>query len=544
MIFHFIRDSVNQKPSKLFFIGIVLVFLNINAQSQPLSILWQQCYGGSADDYGVSVLASNNGFMLLGQTSSHDMQVSGNHGEEDFWLVNIDSNGNFLQSRCYGGNDFDAPTQMIACPGGGFVLFGSTPSVNGTTIGNHGGIDYWIIKVDNDGDFLWQKCLGGSWIDIGMRISVTSDSGFVCLGYSNSLDGDVSGNHGAYDYCVIKLDKNGSIKWEQSLGGSSQDDGLTVTATNDGGVIVGGWTGSTDGSVQCQHHSEIDAWVIKLDSAGSIEWQKCYGGSLNESIPAIIQLDDGTYIFAGTTESNDGDVSGNHGGWDYWMIKTDHWGNLLWQNCYGGSYNELPAFIKRLSDGHFIIGGLTYSNDGDVKNNHSFSEYADMWLIKISSDGNLLWSQCFGGTDNEVMHDAIELTGKRLLLIGGSYTSDNTGDVQCTHHGPGSDDMWLLMVYDSTMVGVSENSNLSDVLAVYPNPAGDFVKFSCKTKDYGTGIRIQVVDQMGQVFKVLNMPVMTNEMTWDTSTIPSGVYFYVYAVANVRKAGKIVIIRN
>ena len=309
---------MGQKSQKLFFCLIVIVFICLDVQSQPLSILWQQCYGGSADDYGVSVLPSNNGFMLLGQTSSYDMQVSGNHGEEDFWLVNIDSLGNFLSSKCYGGTDSDAPSQMISCPGGGFILFGSTPSVNGTVTGNHGGIDYWIIKVDNDGNFLWQKCLGGSWMDIGMRISVTSDSGFVCMGYSNSLDGDVTGNHGAFDYWAIKLDKNGNIKWEKSFGGSSQDDGLCVTATNDGGVIVGGWTGSTDGNVQCQHHSEIDAWVIKLDSAGNIEWQKCYGGSLNESITDIIQLNDGTYMFAGTTESNDGDVSGNHGGWDYW----------------------------------------------------------------------------------------------------------------------------------------------------------------------------------------------------------------------------------
>lgn len=544
MLFNSSVKSVSRKLRKLFFCVIVIILIGIDSQSQTLSILWQQCYGGSKDDFGVSVLPSNNGFMLLGQTSSHDMQVSGNHGEEDFWLVNIDSNGNFLQSKCYGGNDFDASSQMIACPGGGFALFGSTPSVTGTVIGNHGGIDYWIIKVDNDGNFLWQKCLGGSWIDIGMRISVTSDSGFVCLGYSNSHDGDVTGNHGAFDYWVIKLDKNGSIKWEQSLGGSSQDDGLTVTATNDGGVIVGGWTGSTDGSVQCQHHSEIDAWVIKLDSAGNIEWQKCYGGSLNESIPAIIQLDDGTYIFAGTTESNDGNVNGNHGGWDFWVIKTDHWGNLLWQKCYGGSYNELPAFIKRLSDGNFILGGLTYSNDGDVKNNHSFSEYADMWLIKISPDGNLMWSQCFGGTDNETMHDAIELSGKRLLLIGGSYTCDNTGDVQCTHHGPGSDDMWLLMVYDSTMVGVNEHTDLEDMLDVYPNPASDHITFSYKANDNITGIRIQIVDQMGQVCKVLNLPTLSDEVIWDTRIIPAGVYFYFYAVANVRKAGKIVIIRN
>jgi len=537
-----LAKAVGPKSEKLFFCLIVIVFTCVDVQSQPLSILWQQCYGGSADDFGVSVLPSNNGFMLLGQTSSNDVQVNGNHGEEDFWLVNIDSSGNFLNSKCYGGSDFDAPSQMISCPGGGFALFGSTPSVNGTVTGNHGGIDYWIIRVDDDGNFLWQKCLGGSWMDIGRRISVTYDSGFVCIGWSNSQDGDVTGNHGAFDFWAVKLDKNGNVKWEKSLGGSSQDDGLCVTATSDKGVIVGGWTGSADGDVQCLHHSEIDAWVLKLDSTGSIEWQKCYGGSLTDCITSIVQLDDGSYMYAGTTQSNDGDVSGNHGGYDYWVIKTDHWGNLIWQKCYGGGNDETPYFIKRLSDGNFIIGGDTYSNDGDVTNNHSFQDYKDMWLIKISPEGNLIWQQCFGGTDNETMHDVVELSGQRLFAIGGSYTMNNTGNVQCTHHGPGTDDMWLLMVYDSTMVGVNEHPDLSDGLKVYPNPAGDFVKFSCKTKDNITEIRIQIIDQLGQVFKVLNMPATANEMTWDTSKVQSGVYYFFYYVANIKRIGKIVVI--
>jgi len=544
MLFHSLAISVGQKSQKLFFCLIVIVFTCVDVQSQPLSILWQQCYGGSSDDYGLSVLPSKTGYILFGMSSSTDGQVSGNHGDADLWLANIDSSGNYIQSKCFGGTDWDLALKMKSCLDGGYILFGEPFSANGTVTNNHGGGDYWLIKVDKDGNLQWQKCFGGSCNDNGRDLAITADSGFVCAGYSCSLNGDVTGNQGAYDYWVIKVDKNGHLEWEKSFGGSSQDDGLCVTATNDGGMIVGGWTGSTDGNVQCQHHSEIDAWVIKLDSAGNIEWQKCYGGSLTDCITSILQLDDGTYIYAGTTQSNDGDVNGNHGGYDYWVIKTDHWGNLIWQKCFGGGNDETPEFIKKLSDGNFILGGLTYSNDGDVKNNHSFSGYADMWLIKISPDGNLIWSQCFGGTMNDNMHDAIELSGKRLLLIGGTYTSNNTGDVQCTHHGPGTDDMWLLMVYDSTMVSINENSNFSDVLAVYPNPAGDFVKFSYKTKDNITGIRIQIVDQMGQVIKELILPAMSNEVTWDTSTIPSGVYFYFYYVANVRKTGKIVIIRK
>ena len=532
------------KSRKWFYSLILSLITFLSGQSQPLSILWQQCYGGSDGDFGVSVLPTNSGFMLLGQSSSNDMQVSGNHGEEDFWLVNIDSSGNYLKSTCYGGTDEDYAFKMKACLDGGYILFGEPFSNNGSVTNNHGGGDYWLIKVDKDGNLQWQKCFGGSCNDDSRDIAITADSGFVCTGSSCSLNGDITGNHGAYDFWVVKVDKNGNLQWEQSFGGSSQDDGLCVTSTNDGGFILGGWTGSTDGNVQCLHHSEIDAWVIKLDSAGNIEWQKCYGGSLTDCITSIIQLDDGTYMYAGTTESNDGDVSGNHGGYDYWVIKTDQWGNLIWQKCFGGGNDETPYFIKRLSDGNFIIGGDTYSNDGDITNNHSFQDYKDMWLIKISPDGYLIWSQCFGGTNNETMHDAIELSGKRLQIIGGSYTMNNTGNVQCTHHGPGTNDMWLLMVYDSSMVGVSEPSDISDRLNVYPNPAGNQVTFSYKAKDHLEGIQLTIVNQMGQIAKMLNIPANSDEVLWDTKLIPQGVYFYIYSVANVRKTGKIVILRN
>ena len=544
MIFQIFDKPLGQKSQKLFFCLIVFFFTCLESQSQPLSILWQQCYGGSADDYGVSVLPANTGYVLFGMSSSTDGQVNGNHGNVDLWLANTDSSGNFLKSTCFGGTGFDPAVKMKSCPDGGYILLGQPFSKDGNITNNHGGSDYWLIKVDKDANLQWQKCFGGSCDDVGWNIAVTSDSGFVVAGFSCSNDGDVTGNHGVFDYWVIKVDKNGILQWEKSLGGSSQDDGLCVTATNDKGFIVGGWTGSTNGNVQCQHHSEIDAWVIKLDSAGNIEWQKCYGGSSTEAIAAIIQLNDGSYMLAGATQSNDGDVSGNHGGFDYWVMKTDPFGNILWQKCYGGSNDEKPTFIKRLSDDNCIIGGLTYSNDGDVNNNHSFTGYGDMWLIKISPEGTLLWQQCFGGTMNENLDDAIELSDKRLLLLGSSFTSNNTGDVQCTHHKPGTYDMWLLMVYDSTMIGVNEHPNIADILEVYPNPAKDQITFSYKSKDNIAEIKIQIVDQMGQIIKVLSMPAKSHEITWNTRTMISGVYFYFYNASNIKKTGKIVIIKS
>jgi hypothetical protein len=167
-----------------------------------------------------------------------------------------------------------------------------------------------------------------------------------------------------------------------------------------------------------------------------------------------------------------------------------------------------------------------------------------MWIIKISPDGVLIWQQCFGGHMDEIMQDAIELPGKRLLLIGSTFTSDNSGDVLCIHHGAGTYDNWLIMVYDSTLVGIKDKTSDLDGLKVYPNPAGDFVKFAFNAKYKMSGVRIQITNQMAEVIKELTLSTMTNEVIWDTSKTPAGIYCYFYYIGNIRKTGKIVIIKS
>jgi len=282
--------------------------------------------------------------------------------------------------------------------------------------------------------------------------------------------------------------------------------------------------------------------MVKLDSSHNIEWQKCYGGSADDAIKQIFPLEDGTYLFMGITWSSDGNITDQHGNGDFWVGKTDHYGNLLWNHCYGGGDQDDPFFIKQASDGDYILGGYTLSNDGEVSGNHSLSGYSDMWFIKISPDGTLIWEQCFGGEMDEILNDAVELPGHKFLLFGGS-SSDNYGDVNCYHHGVGTDDFWLLMVYDSTSVGIIDKSSDLDGLKAYPNPAGDFVKFAINPKENISGVRIRITDEMGEVIKQVTIPPMTNEISWDTSKIPAGMYCYFYYVGEIRKTGKIVIIK-
>ena len=179
---------------------------------------------------------------------------------------------------------------------------------------------------------VWQKCLGGSSTDYALSIRQTTDGGSIVAGSSFSNDGDVSGNHGYDDYWVVKLNSVGEIVWQKSLGGSYHDYAYSIRQTTDGGFIIAGWSESNDGDVSGHHGSTdyYDYWVVKLNSAGEIEWQKCLGGSDGDVAWSIHQTSDGGFIVAGHSNSNDGDVSGWHEGYDdiggnplpdYWVVK-------------------------------------------------------------------------------------------------------------------------------------------------------------------------------------------------------------------------------
>jgi len=223
------------------------------------------------------------------------------------------------------------------------------------------------------------RVFGGSDDDRAYCIQQTSDGGYIVAGYTYSNDIDVSGNQGVYDYWVVKLDSSGNIEWQKCFGGSDDDRAYCIQQTSNGGYIVAGYTESNNGDVS-GNHGKNDYWIVKLDSSGNIEWQKCLGGYYNDYACSIQQTSNGGYIVAGYTESNNGDVSGNHGSYDYWIVKLDSSGNIRWQKCLGGSGDDRAYSIQQTSDGGYIVTGYTESNDGEVSGNHGSKDY---WIVRL-----------------------------------------------------------------------------------------------------------------------------------------------------------------
>lgn len=408
---------------------------SLHSQNIP-SIAWQQSFGGSINETSNTVYQTfDGGFVVAGYSKSNNGDVSGNHGNQDYWVLKLDTAGNISWQRSLGGSDFDEEWGMNLTADGGYIIAGQSKSNDGDVSGNHGLTDYWIVKLNAEGNIDWQKSLGGSDYDEAYAVSQTTDGGYIVAGNSESADGDVSGNHGDYDFWVVKLDANGNLVWQKSLGGSDEDECYAVQQTSDGGYILAGGTESDDGDVS-GNHGDQDVWVVKLDLNGNVLWQKSFGGSSDEEALSLQQTSDGGYIFAGTSASNDGDVSGNHGDYDAWIVKTDAGGNLLWQRSLGGSgYDDLHSIVQ-LNDGSYVASGYTSSTDDDVSVNHGDE---DVWVVKLDISGNLAWSHCYGGSGTDEA-SSLELVNDSALIIS-CYSKSNDGDVAGNH---GLWDYWIL----------------------------------------------------------------------------------------------------
>ncbi len=432
----------------LFFISTISA---VQAQTAP-AIQWQKTLGGTkADNAGCVKQTKDGGYIVAGSTASNDSDVSGNHGGTDAWIVKLNSNGSIKWQKCYGGSNYDDAGYIEQTTDGGYIISGSTNSNDGDVSGYHVGVPYlygdvWILKIDSLGNIQWQKCFGGSNNDAATEIHQTFDGGFIVIGYTESNDGNVVGQHQVTvsDMWVLKLDALGNLIWQKCFGGTDTDYGTSIKQTTEGGYILCGGTFSTNGDVK-GNHGYNDGWLVKIDSAGLILWQKCFGGSGGESINSIEQTKDKGYVICGYTGgSNDGDLTGitTYGNDDYWIVKTDSIGNILWQKVFGGSVDDEAFSIQQTSEGGYVIIGYAKSDSstyGNVNNNHGLYDY---WVLKTDSVGNLLWQKCFGGSKYDNGYFIQQTSDNGFIMCGISYSSD--GDLSI-HYGSNQDqDFWVV----------------------------------------------------------------------------------------------------
>lgn len=494
----------------------------------PPAIEWQKTLGGSAQDHGYSIAPTNDGgYIVSGSTSSSDGDVTNNQGQQDYWVVKLDSAGTMQWQKSLGGTGIDVANAISLTDDGGYIVAGYTSSNNGDVTNNHGGNDGWVVKLDNTGGLQWQKTLGGSSTEVATCIAPTNDGGFIASGYTNSTDGDVTINHGSYDYWVVKLNSTGALQWQVTLGGSGSDGAYSIVQTNEGGYLVAGQTRSTDGDVT-NNQGEEDFWVVSLDSTGTMLWQRTLGGSDFDEAHAISLLQDGGCLVAGFTQSTDGDVTNVHGGSDLWVVELDGVGDLLWERTFGGSSSDAATSIATTTNGGFIVAGYTGSVNDDVTNNHGSNDY---WVLRLDSLGSLQWQTCLGGSAWENAN-AIAPSLEGGCIVAGS-TNSADGDVTINH---GATDLWIVKL-GPEVLGVSVEENGLAAFTCSPSPANDVIVVHCPWVQRRSTLTL--ADLLGH--QVLNTPTIGPLNTLNVGHLPRGMYLVTLRSAEGIKTHRVVL---
>ncbi|MCC6726468.1 MAG: gliding motility-associated C-terminal domain-containing protein [Saprospiraceae bacterium] len=420
---------------KLIFILFLLPSILFAQQGACVFTDWSKHYGGTkADAANDMQVTADSGLIVVGYSRSADEDLSNNKGLSDYWVLKLDMLGNIEWQQNYGGADNDIATGVLQTADGGYIVAGGSVSFDGQVSGNHGVEDAWVLRLDAVGNILWKKAYGGSLNERVESIQPTSDGGYILAGYSQSNNGDLTDNHGEFDYWVLKIDADGNLIWQRNLGGSLSEYAFDAVQTTDGGYLVAGSSFSSDFDLT-GNNGFYDYWIAKLDASGNLDWQKNFGGNGEERAYDVEINANGAFI-AGSSNSATIDVNGNNGGYDVWVMKIASDGSIIWSENYGGMTEDRAFSIIGKADGGLLLSGLSTSSNADVSSNYGSK---DGWLINLDADGSLIWERNFGGSLDDRFFSVVQRQNGGFACAGFSASSDQDLDGNY-----GEQDFWVV----------------------------------------------------------------------------------------------------
>ncbi len=328
---------------------IWLVKTDANGQAQ-----WNTTYGGMNTDSirhlatDTLIQTADGGFVLFGGTKSYGA------GDNDFWLIKTDANGQVEWNTTYGGALADWPGSFIQTADGGYALTGNTDSYGA------GNVDGWLVKTDVNGQVEWNTTYGGTEYDNLWSVVQTADGGYVLAGNTESYG---AGNR---DGWLVKTDINGQAQWNYTYGGIETDSIPFLIQLVDGGYVLAGNT---------EYYGQADwggAWLLKMDVTGQVLWNYTYGG---RNVFSLIQTADGGYALTGYIAIEGSGKAEDSWLIDCWLIKIDANGKMVWEKIFGGKEIDVGSDLLQAADGDLVIAGWTGSYGAG--NN-------DMWLLKTA----------------------------------------------------------------------------------------------------------------------------------------------------------------
>lgn len=508
---------------------LMLGMATANAQSPEVE--WQAIFGGSGNEFLKDVAVTSSGYVFLGDTWSTvntGNKTCNHYGFEDYWIVATDNAGVKLWDVCMGGAGYDRPMDIAQTSDEGFIVIGeSTSGLSGSKeLPGYGSTDYWLIKLaDNGYTSEWQKVFGGTGSDNGRSVEQTADGGYIVAGVSAS---GISGNkteasRGSDDYWVLKLDADGNIEWQRTIGGDLAEWLYSVHQTPDGGYILGGSSGSSVSGEKTEPSKGYrDYWIVKLNATGDIEWQKVIGGNDNDQLYDAIPTTDGGYILGGNSSSGiSGDKSEVARDDDYWIVKVDGFGNIVWENTISGSSLEQFGNILETPDGGFLVSGKSISGAGYDKTEPLIGG-DDYWIVRLDASGNVLWDNTIGGTGVESLAYGCQPDAYTYTIAGTSW-SGISGDKTLANFG--GSDFWMVKLFTEpndcqTPDGLT-SVTLTDKAKVKWNSVPDAIGYKVRYRVEGDEAWMTRYVKADKHFTILRPLACTTTYEWQVMSICS-----------------------
>ncbi len=469
------------------------------SKDTDVSIYGPEVYeGGSYLAFATTAPTTDHGFILAGYLSGYGLtnylNTTPGFGGYDFWIGRFAPEGNLLWSGRFGGTDQDTLVQAQETSDGGFLLVGSSASPPGgnKTAPLISRYDFWIVKLGRDGQLRWDRDLLSTGGDLGYRflsfVKETPDGGFILggdatVGFDDSLgswnlwleridsngtlvwrrsyggngtertsgvvledpvilptpdggwvialesDSQPSGNktapsYGDMDYWVVRIDANGQKLWDHSFGGSGRETVRLIRPTADGGFLIGGNSSSpAGGNKSAAAFGKNDIWLVKIDADGNKLWDQSLGGSEDETLADVKELPESGFVVLGTSSSP---VSGNKqsisfGATDFWISRLDENGAKIWDRSFGGAGSDQGFEVRRMDDGGFLVAGTSASQASGNKSSAKISGNYDLWVLRLDSDGKKLWEQGFGqnipyDSENHLLARIFNISGASMVV--------------------------------------------------------------------------------------------------------------------------------
>ncbi|BFO64701.1 T9SS type A sorting domain-containing protein [Chryseobacterium sp. KCF3-3] len=427
-------------------------------------VLWQKDVKSSAQDFLSQITTTIDGQYLVSGSSIQSDKLQQNSKQNngyDFHLIKLNQKGEQVFEKYFSGNNHDYLSSTVTTQEGGFLITGSSYSGKGLDKkeDSKGGSDIWLIRINEFGDELWQKTLGSSSDEEAKAVIQTTDLGFFVTGsVQNSPKG-----YGSKDVLIIRLDKDGKVLSDQTLGGRGLDEVEKMIPTRDGGALLGIYSRSSiSGTKKTENFGEGDYWIVKLDKNGKVEWEKNFGGKDDDHLRTLALTSTGFIIGGESRSERSGNKTvGLEEGTDLWLIALNERGDEQWQKSYNFKNRDILMGMSVLhsaddkSSKGILLGGYTQAEGRIQTDDETF------WMLYLDQNGNEQWRKHIKGESKkkEERLSDLKLNRDGSIILAGTSAEEL-----------GKENWKIVKLGDKQVDQLIEKYDIK----IYPNPVSDY----------------------------------------------------------------------